>query len=470
MPRRFPPGPSVGLLGWRYLRGLRHPLDVATYLATFGDLVHSRLAWFHVYVLNHPDLVRAVLIDQRKSFRKYRRMIRRLRTVDGDGLVTSEGDLWSRQRRLVQPAFDGERLDRYAQVTVDCTRRLGDTWGLQTEVDIAREMTHLTLEVIAKSLFGVDLDGRHAAQLGAAVRELSESFMREIRAPVQLPDWAPLPSKRRKRRALQILDDLIRDVIRRRRASGVDEGDLLSMLLLAVDEQDGTGMTDRQARDEAMTLFNAGHDSTAAALAWIWFLVAEHADVQARLRDEAQSAFGTRAATFADLRQLVYTERVVKESLRLYPSTWALFARETVEPVKIGGYRMPKGSLVYAFTYARHRDPRYFPDPTAFDPDRFAPGRIEQIPRYTYFPFGVGPHTCIGNHFAMMEMTLIVATLLREFRVALAPDQGAAEPELLIAMRPKGGVRVTLTKVAAQKREQPIHADSRTALDAPIAS
>ncbi len=469
MLRRFPPGPGAGLL-WRLLRGGPQLLDIASHLATYGDLAHGQVAWFHFYVVNHPDLIRDVLITRRKSFRKYRRMTRLLRRVDGDGLVTSEGELWSRQRRLIQPAFDSERLDRYAQITVDCARRRIAAWEQETTLNIAPEMTRLTLEIIAKSLFGVDLDEPHAARLGDAVREISKAFMREVSAPVPLPDWTPLPAKRRKRRALQTLDDLIWDVIRRRRANGADEGDLLSMLLLAVDEQDGTGMTDRQARDEAMTLFNAGHDSTAAALAWSWYLIATHGDMQARVRDEAQTVLGTRAATFADLRRLVFTTRVIKESLRLYPPTWALFGREAIEPVEIGGYQMPRGSLVYAFTYARHRDPRYFPNPTAFDPDRFAPDRIEQVPRYAYFPFGVGPHTCIGNHFAMMEMTLIVATLLREFRVTLAPDQGAVEPEVLIAMRPKGGVRVTLTRVAGHQRERPIDANLKTARGEQIAS
>ena len=445
----YPPGPSGGFLGRRLISGLRQPLAFATQMASYGDLAHGQMAWFHIYVVNHPDLIRDVLVTKRRSFRKFRRLLRVLRTVDGDGLVTSEGELWSLQRRLVQPAFDSQRLDRYAQVTVECTRKLTDGWRSATTVEIAREMTNLTLEVIAKSLFGVELAGK-AATLRDAVRVVSQVFMQEVSAPVPAPDWMPLPSKRRKRRALRVLDALISDVIRQRRAAAGDEGDLLSMLLLAVDDEgDGTGMTDRQVRDEAMTLFNAGHDSTPAALAWTWFLIAKHPEVQARLSDEAQSVLGARAATFADVRRLAYTEMVVKESLRLYPPTWALFAREAIEPVEIGGYRIPRGGLMYAFTYATHRDARFFANPMQFDPDRFAPARIDEIPRFAYFPFGMGPHTCIGNHFAMMEMTLIVATLLRAFRVALPSDQTDVVPEALIAMRPKGGVRVTLTKVAA---------------------
>jgi len=214
---------------------------------------------------------------------------------------------------------------------------------------------------------------------------------------------------------------------------------------LAVDEDgDGGGMSDLQVRDEAMTLFNAGHDTSAAALAWIWYAVASHPEIQDKLAEEAAAVLGDRPAQYADVAQLSYTERVVKESLRLYPPTWAMVPREAVEPVELGGYQLPRGSWVYIFPYVTHHDPRFFENPQVFDPDRFAAGRVEAIPQYAYIPFGGGPRVCIGASFATMEMVLIVASVLQRFRVKLAADQGPVEPEALIAMRPKGGLRVEL--------------------------
>jgi cytochrome P450 len=226
------------------------------------------------------------------------------------------------------------------------------------------------------------------------------------------------------------------------------------MLLLAVDEEgDGRGMTDEQARDEAVTLFNAGHDSTAAALAWIWYLVGRHPEVETRLVDEVDAALAGRDATHADVPRLAYAERVVKESIRLYPPTWTMFPREAIADVELGGYTVPCGSWVYAFPWVTHRDPRFFDEPLRFDPQRFAPGRVEQMPPYAYFPFGGGPRGCIGNTFATMEMVLILATVLQRFRVRLAADQGEVEPEALIAIRPKGGLRVKL-----ERRPEPAYA------------
>ncbi len=270
----------------------------------------------------------------------------------------------------------------------------------------------------------------------------------------------PTPANLNKRRAIKTLDSMIRGVIRQRRASGSDQGDLLSMLLLAIDEQgDGRGMTDEQARDEAVTLFNAGHDTTAAALAWIWYVVARHPAVEARLVEEVDTALAGRVAGYADLPRLPYAEMVVKESLRLYPPTWTLLPREVIAPVELGGYRIERGSWVYSFPWVTHRDPRFFDDPLKFDPERFAPARSESIPPYAYFPFGGGPRVCIGNTFAMMEMILILASVLQQFRVKLAPGQGDVEPEPLIAVRPKGGLRVSLERRTNRRMSDSGHAE-----------
>lgn len=445
---RQPPGPKDALLGATLARRFRsEPLEFITEVSrTYGDVAYLRMGPLKAYFINHPQLIREVLVTRNKSFRRPRWMTAGLAKIDGNGLVLSEGDFWLRQRRLVQPAFQSKRFQGYADAMVRSTRAMLDRWTANEPFDIADEMTHLTLDIIGATLFGVEL-GDRAAQLGEAVRTISQTFVEEAGNPFQLPDWVPTARNRRKRAAIRTLDDLIRGVIRERRASGEDRGDLLSMLLLAVDhEGDGRGMTDEQARDEAMTMFNAGHDSTAAALAWTWYLIARHPEVESRLVAEIDRVLGDRPATYADVAQLAFTEMVVKESLRLYPPTWAMFPREAIEPMELGGYTIPRGGWIYTFQWVTHRDGRFFADPTRFDPDRFAPGRAEQIPQYAYFPFGGGPRGCIGNVFATMETILIVATVLQKFRIRLAPGQGEAEPEPLISIRPKGGLRVTLDR------------------------
>jgi cytochrome P450 len=502
---RVPPGPKDWLLGFGNVNRLRKdPLRFLLDMGrTCGDISRIRvpLPPFYIYLVNNPDLIRDVLITKAKSFRKIAKATLVLKRIAGDGLLISEGELWLRQRRLVQPAFHASRMSRYAEVVVARTRRMLHGWQPGALLNMPEEMRQLTLAIIAKALFDVELTpsplplspsegergGRaaqlspsegergdqtdslyspialspsqgergkgegvgRAAQLSEVSRILTETTFREVVSLFTLPDWLPLPSKRRKRWALQTLDQLIGDIIRGRRASGEDKGDLLSMLLLAVDEEgDRRGMTDQQARDEATSLFLAGHDTAAAALTWVWYAIARHPEVEARLCREVESVLGERPASIEDLPRLQYTGMVVKESLRLYPPIWDLTTRETVSNVELGAYDIPKGSWIALAPYVTQRDPRFFPNPDQFDPERFAAGRAEQIPPYAYFPFGAGPHVCIGNTFAMMEMTLVVATILQQFRVALGPGQGEVVPEPDIMIRPKGGLRMSVSKRA----------------------
>jgi len=422
---------------------LREPLTFLQDMARrYGDITHFHVGPIHSYVLNHPNLTREVLVTKGKSFRKWERQKRVFRKIDGEGLINSEGDFWLRQRRLIQKAFQHRRFGRYADAAVELTRHRLDRWAVGAAINLEQEMSHLSLEIAGQTLFGVNL-GDRAAWLGEAAEVLRETFIREFLAVVPLPDWLPLPSKLRMRRAIRDLDAFITGIIRDRRASGQDKGDLLSMLLLAVDEQgDGTGMTDRQARDEAVTLFNASHDSTSAALAWTCYFLARDPAVQGRLRDEVDTVLGRRAATLEDLPRLAFADRVVKESLRLVPPTPVLINREAVAEVEVGGYRLPPGSLAILSPYVTQRDPRWFPEPERFDPDRFGPGRTEDIPEYAYFPFGAGPHVCVGNTFAMMEITLVMATLVQRFHLELMPGQENLEPDLKVSLRPRGGVWV----------------------------
>jgi cytochrome P450 len=444
---RRPPGPKDWLFGLTFVAHFRRrPLHFLTELArTHGDVVYFRVGPARSYLVNHPDLIREVLVTRARNFRKLERQKRVFRKIDGNGLINSEGEFWLRQRRLMQPAFQSRRLARYAQVVVDCARRRLEAWPDRAVVNLEDEMTQLSLEVITRTLFGVELAGE-AARLAEVTEVLRETIMREFVTLFPLPDWLPLPHKRRLRWAIRTLDGFIRNVIRQRRATREDQGDLLSMLLLAVDEEgDGRGMSDEQARDEAMTLFNGGHDSTSAGLSWACYLLARHPDVQARLVEEVETVLGNGSASYADLPRLRYMQMVVKETLRLYPPTWVLMTREAVDDVELGGYVIPRGGWVNLSPYVTQRDPRWFPEPERFDPERFVPGRVEQLPEYAYFPFGGGPHVCIGNVFAMMEMTMIVATLVQRFHLQLAGSR-EVEPELRVALRPKGGLPMTLSR------------------------
>jgi cytochrome P450 len=450
---RRPPGPSGWLWGWRELQRLRADLlgyymDLAR---TYGDTVYLRLGPYRNYLFFHPDQIREVLVTNARQFIKLPRLRNILARLDGDGLVFSEGDFWLRQRRLVQPAFNASRLEGYGRSMVDQTCALIKRWrvcfGEQPflTINFERAMTDLTLAIVTATLFGSEL-AADPAELAAAVDTMSGVYMLEVETPVLLPDWSPLPPKGRKRRAIRFLNDTVDRIIRERRASGIDHKDLLSMLLLAVDEQgDGRGMSDHQARHEAMTLFLAGHDTTAAGLTWLGYILSTQPEVAERAAREVDAVLGGRPPTQQELPRLSYLGQVVKETLRLYPPAIGVFTRQAVNDVDIGGYSLKKGSLVQMLSYVTHRDPRWFPEPERFDPERFAPGRAESIPAFAYFPFGGGPRVCIGNQFALAEMVLVAATLLQNLRFELAPEQGPVKLKPQLSLRPEGGLRLRLT-------------------------
>ena len=426
-----PPGPgfwSTFTLGERFNRDALGVLR--QFHRDYGDIASFGFGPWRYYWLFHPDLAREVLITQARRFRRTGRQVEVLREWDGDGLVTSDGDFWVRQRRLVQPAFHARRFTGYARQMTAATSALIDRWMAERpeRIEMTAAMTGLTLEIMAGTFFGADLSNQRE-QLGQAVATLSEYAMRELGRPFSWPNWIPLPSTRRKLRAIGYLNATIDEMIRQRRVSGEDRGDLLSMLLHATDDEgDGKSMTDEQIRHEAMTLFLAGHDTTAGVLPWIWYLLAKHPQAEGRLLDELQTVLQGRIPTADDLPRLTFTHMVVKETLRLYPQAYVLFARVAAEPVEIGGYQIPAGSQVFAVPYIIHHDARWHPDPERFDPERFTPERQDRLPSCAWIPFGAGPRACIGAAFATMEMVLIVATILQRVRLALAPEQGDPEP------------------------------------------
>jgi cytochrome P450 len=399
MPTGFPPGPHDWTFGLSQLRKIKQ--DVLGYYTElhhrYGDVVYLRFGPYQTYVFFHPDAVREVLVAKAKQFRRFPRPMQVLAQWNGKSVLVTEGDEWLRQRRMVQPAFHARRFERYASCMVARTRNRLDRWlkaietagGIETE--IGKEMTDLTLEIIAKTMFDAEISAE-ASDLGRAVAILSEIAVKEMQSPWTLPDWLPLPAKRRKRWAMRRLDEIVRRFIRERRASGMDKGDLLSMLLLAVDEEgDGGRFTDEQAHDQSMTLLIAGHDTTAAGLIWLFHCLARQPRIAALVHQELDAILGGREPTANDLPHLSYTECVVKETLRLYPPAIAVFMRQALADVEIAGYTLSRNSLVQLFPYIYQHDPRWFPEPERFDPDRFLPEHQRSLPPFAYFPFGGGP-------------------------------------------------------------------------------
>lgn len=440
---RSPPGPKGHWLLGNLPEFRRDRLAFLTDCARrYGDVVSFRLGPRRIFLLNHPDLVEDVLVTQNRKFGKHF-ALRMTQLTLGNGLLTSEGDFWRRQRRLAQPAFHRERIATYAAVMVAYTDRMLAGWEEGQVRDAQKDMMQLTQEIVAKTLFDADIEG-DSADATVAMETLARTFAEGVGRVFHFPEHWPTPTNLRRRRAVHRLDRILLEIIARRRASGEDRGDLLSMLLHAQDEDDGGQMTDHQLLDEARTLFMAGHATAANTLAWVWFLLANHPEVEARLHAELDEVLAGRLPTFDDLPRLTYAEMVVTEALRFYPTVW-LMGREAIEPCEVGGYRVRVGTTLYMSQWVIHRDPRWFDDPESYRPERWADGLLKRLPRYAYFPFGGGPRICIGNSFAMMEATLLLATIARRFRLALTPD-AKVTPLPALTLRPEAGVKVQLTR------------------------
>jgi cytochrome P450 len=459
---RLPPGPRRRFPGEFFLAIQREPLEFLTRLQRdHGDVVYFTLAGQPVVLLSHPDLVRDVLVTQQRSFHKGRGL-ERAKLLLGEGLLTSEGEHHLRQRRLAQPAFHRQRIAGYGAVMARYAARARDRWSEGTTLDVADEMTRLTLAIVGKTLFDADVE-EEAPEIGRALTQALQSFNYAMLPFGELLDRLPLPPVLRFKRARARLDATIYRLIAERRASGEDHGDLLSMLLLARDGEDGGerdgresdgepgaggraahGMSDVQLRDEAMTIFLAGHETTANLLTWSWYLLARNPDAEARLHAELDAVLGAgdRVPTADDLACLPYTRMVLAESMRLYPPAWIL-GRRAVEPVRIAGYAFPARTLVFMSQYVVHRDPRWYDEPERFLPERWLPDAAAARPRFSYFPFGAGTRVCIGEQFAWMEGALALATIARRWRLRLAPGHPVT-PQPIITLRPKHGMRMVV--------------------------
>lgn len=418
---------------------VRDPLRLLTEMGQLGEVVELPMGVATAYLLTLPKYVQHVLAHP-KQYGRNIPSYKRLRPVLGDGLLVSEGDFWLRQRRIAQPAFHRERIAGFGTAMVaaasECAERLRAAAG--RAIDVAEEMTRLTMQIVCTTLLGADAEreGAQAAEAFSVLNELTTRRILKLWAP---PLWLPTGENRRYRAALALLDGALYELIARRRGAASQTSDLLSMLISARDPETGEGMSDLQLRDEVSTIFVAGHETTAVAMSWVLHLLSQHPEVEERLRAELAAGLGGRSAAMSDLENLPYLKMVIEESMRLYPPVYCT-TRGLVSDDEIDGYRLPARSMVLVSSWVTHRLAALWPDPLRFDPERFAPGRKESIPRGAYFPFIAGPRQCIGNVFAMVEAQLILATLLPRVRLRPAADQPAVEPVPLMTLRPKNGL------------------------------
>lgn len=442
------PGPSGRPGYWNMVLRQRDPAGFHLDLARrYGDIVYFRFGPVDSFLISDPEYIRDVfLVSQRKFGRPIGAKILR-KLLLGNGLLTSEGEFHLRQRRMMQPAFHRQRIAGYGRVMVEYAAGTLERWeglGRGARLDLAQEMMRLTLAVVSKALFDADVEGE-APEVGRSLAQMLELFDRTASPFWIVMERLGFGMGDRFAHSRAKLDEIIYRIIRERRAGGEDRGDLLSMLLMAVDEEGGTGaMTDEQVRDEAMTLFLAGHETTALALTWAWYLLSQNPEAEARLHAELDEVLGGRLPCFDDLPALRYTRMVMAETLRLYPPAW-LLARTALEDHEIGGYRIPARSTVLMSPYVVHRDPRLYPDPLRFDPGRWTPEAEEARPKFAYFPFGGGNRVCIGEGFAWTEGILLIAALSSRWRFRLAPGH-RVEPQAMITMRPKYGMRMVLER------------------------
>ncbi len=422
----------------------RNPLGMMLSLhAQQGDIAHWRVGRQDLYLFSHPDLIRDVLVTNQKNFHKSRGL-ERARRLLGNGLVTSEGEFHLRQRRLAQPAFHRDRIAAYGSTMSTYAARTSSRWGDGSTVDMHTEMMHLTLGIVARTLFDADVDDE-AAEIGEALTQAFESFNFAMIPLTEFLDNLPIPAVRRFNAARDTLDRTIYRMIEDRRRSGENRGDLLSMLLFATDtEGDGTGMNDTQLRDEALTIFLAGHETTANALTWTWYLLSQNPEAEAKLHAEVDQVLEGRPPTFNDMSRLPYTRMVFAESMRLYPPAWAI-GRRALEAFEVRGFPIPARSVILMSQYIMHRDRRFFPNPERFDPERWNPEAQALRPKFSYFPFGGGARMCIGEQFAWMEGVLLTSAIAQNWRMRMEPGF-PVELQPRITLRPKYGMRMTLER------------------------
>lgn len=438
--RGLPPGPKGSLL--RGNLGQIGPRRVDFFLElarTYGPLASFRVGRWQLFLASDPDLIQQVLITDAKHYIKHFGA-RAFKPVLGNGLVTSEGDFWLRQRRLIQPAFLKARVLSYVPQMVELTQAMLAEWSPGKSVNVESEFSALTSAIALKTLFGLEAQ-RDRERLDGSLRLAFDLLTTRLDWPFQIPLWLPLPANLRLRRAIADLTRVVDGFIAAGRTRRPPGNDLLSTMIAAQDE-DGSQMSDRQLRDEAMTLYLAGHETTALALAWTWYLVSQHPRVEEQLAAEWARVLGGRAPGADDLGALPYTSAAIAESMRLYPPVYAL-GREATTNLELGGYHVKRGYTVLMSQWVNHRDPKYFPDPERFSPERWLDGLEKRLPKFAYYPFGGGQRMCVGSHFANVEAAIVLATVGQKYRFTLEPD-AEIDIKAQITLLPKYGMPATL--------------------------
>jgi cytochrome P450 len=414
----------------------------------YGDVFRWDIGSLTFHLLSHPDHVKRVLLDRVENYPRSR-FYNVVRLATGNGLVVSEGPHWRQQRRLVQPAFHRQRIAALDVLMTTAIGRMLDGWeghaASGAELNVGEEMMRLALRIVGEALFSRDVSAE-TAELGRAVTVAMQYVAYRIQHVLAAPLVVPTRRNRQFQRARTTVDRLVYQMIRERRAEPAGRDDLLGMLLAARDEQTGEQMSAQEVRDEAVTFLAAGHETTAVALTWTWYLISRHPEVERRLRAEIGQVLGGRLPTSADLPRLRVCRMAIEESMRLYPPVW-MMSRGVVADDAVDGYRIPAGSVVLVSQYVTHRHPEFWPNPEGFDPDRFSPEQSASRPRFAYIPFAGGPHSCIGSEFAMMEAVLAVAMTLQRFRLQLVPGHPVV-PDPIFTLRPKHGVFAVVKSVA----------------------
>jgi cytochrome P450 len=447
---KLPPGPK-GV--WPFGSTIPYGKDPLGYIIRcarkYGDIFRMSLLRTPIYTLTHPDYIEYVLRTNHRNFVKdyFTHQVSRL---VGQGLLTNEGESWRKQRQLAQPAFQMNQLQKYGAVMVDATERLVHGWHAEAKIDVHQQMMRLALDIVSRALFSADV-ADDAAEVGGALEEAMKHLVHPL-SYTRVGPWLPTPGLRRFHRARRRLDGIIYRPIQQRRQTANKPDDFLTRLLTLHDE-DGREMSDRQVRDELMTLFLAGHETTALAMSYCFYLLARHPGAEQRLADEIEAVTQGSPPTAADLPRLPFAESVIKETMRLYPPAWGI-GREPVSDCEIGGYHVPAGTQIQLIQYVVHRDPRWFDDPELFRPERWDNDFSRRIPRCAYFPFGDGPRICIGNHFAMMEAVLILATIIPRFRLRLVTDHPL---DLIpsVTLRPRHGIPMVVHRISQPSAARP---------------
>jgi cytochrome P450 len=441
---QYPPGiifSNMDLLKFVITQAQFDPVQFARQMSDeYGGFARNKFGTIEIFQIADPELAHEVLVQRTAEFYKGNVMYRVLKPFLGNGLLTSEGDFWKRQRKLAQPAFHYKRIASYADTMIEHTQKLLHDWRVGETRMIDREMMKVTLSIVNKTLFNVDISAE-ADRIGEAMNVILHAADQNMNAVVALPAWIPTPQRLHQKRMVAQLDAIIQQFITERRQSQHDNGDLLSMLLLAQDD-DGQGMSDQQLRDEVITMFLAGHETTANALMWTFYLLSQHADIKQRLYAEIDSVLGERTVTLQDLPNMPYLDMVLKESMRLFPPVAAV-SRSPYADMELGGYRLPKDAIMQISIFAMHRSTRYWHNPDVFDPERFSPENEAKIPRYAYLPFGGGARVCIGNQFAIMEAKLLLVTIMQQYELDLAPNHEVV-PQQLLTLRAKHGMKMVI--------------------------